>query len=228
MATKQLDFIATTSPADRKRVMPRIHCKDGLSLSIQASAEHFSWPFSSNGPWTDLEVAFLSDWVATPNDWKPVSHGEQGFGLHDHTGIDTKRIMNPPDVYVVPVEKLREFIESHGGEADEPMDEIEALQAQVNALREAEDRKWAELESAQAKERAIWDVQIAEVFGLVPDTIDQAEANRIVLEKYMDGYDTALKEVNRLFDEWSALVRRANELSNQCCAKIEARNASIL
>lgn len=44
---------------------PRITCKDGLGVSVQASRNHYSIPRGSTGPWSHVELGFPSK---RPND----------------------------------------------------------------------------------------------------------------------------------------------------------------
>ncbi len=76
---------------------PSIQCKDGTTLSVQASQSHYSTPRQDKGPYTHVEVGFPS--VTPPASWKPYADGDY-----------------PSDVYGwVPLEAVAAFIESHGG-----------------------------------------------------------------------------------------------------------------
>ena len=44
----------------RKPVNKAIHCNDGFSMSVQASAHHRCKPRTNWGPYTEMEVAFPS------------------------------------------------------------------------------------------------------------------------------------------------------------------------
>jgi hypothetical protein len=42
------------------RLLPRLTCKNGLTLSVQASYTHYCTPRQDRGPWTHVEVGFPS------------------------------------------------------------------------------------------------------------------------------------------------------------------------
>ena len=219
MATKQLDFIATCSLADRKKVMPRIRCKNGVSFSAQASIDHLSLPWRSEPPWTSLEVAFLAG-TSIPKDWKPVSsRRHEAFERHDTTSLGAIQMQNA-SVYVIEVDKLRAFIEMHGGEVEgqEPQDE---LHARIVALRDQTERKWMAFELVKEKERTIWDDRIRPVILRVPTEITQEEAEQLILGKFSGDYGRALKEAQRLFDEWLALSEECAALMQQELVELE-------
>ncbi len=102
----KLDMILTT-PTDgrvvkkrRPSVVPHITCADGTTLSVQASNTHCCEPRNDDGPWTCVEVGFPS--VKPPRSWKKYAEN-----WSDPTGT----------VYAwVPVEVVRRFIKTHGGE----------------------------------------------------------------------------------------------------------------
>lgn len=92
--------------AKMREINPTTICKDGTSLSIQASAFHYCSPRDNEGPYTSMEVGYISDAndqrVTPPESWR--AHGDGDF---------------PSDVYGwVPVALIEEFIASHGGRAD--------------------------------------------------------------------------------------------------------------
>lgn len=41
-------------------LVPRLTCKNGLTLSVQASQTHYCQPRNDGGPWTHVEVGFPS------------------------------------------------------------------------------------------------------------------------------------------------------------------------
>ena len=95
-----LDSIIGTPVSERGAVVSRIVCKDGTSLSVQASFGHYCTPRNDEGPWTAVEVGFPSacppeSWAEYAEDWN-----------------------NPLDtVYgYVPVQMVQHFISLHGGE----------------------------------------------------------------------------------------------------------------
>src|SRR5665213_326134 len=155
MTTKQLDFIASTPVLQRRPIMPRIRCKDGVSLSVQASSRHLAknkpgsdWSESDAGPWCALEVAYISIAPRIPAEWEQYVVGSlySTKERHDCTGLDSHWV---PRTYCIPLEEIRNFIEVHGGE-------IEDLHLEVVMLREKVDEKYNELQRAQEKERSIW------------------------------------------------------------------------
>lgn len=78
---------------------PTIFCKDGTTLSVQASESHYCTPRNNDGPWTNMEVGFPS--IQVPDTWLPFADGD---GI-THT-----------DVYGwVPIEMIEDFINQHGG-----------------------------------------------------------------------------------------------------------------
>lgn len=82
-------------------------CKDGTTLSIQASQFHYSTPRRDEGPYTAMEVGYISDpkdeRITPPDAWREYSDGEF-----------------PSDVYgYVPVELIDQFIEAHGGRVEQ-------------------------------------------------------------------------------------------------------------
>ena len=74
-----------------KDTAPIVKCKDGSTLSIQASQYHYSTPREDFGPYTAVEV-----WRATA----PVTE-------FDYSNDD-------PSAYV-PIEQVVQFIDNHGG-----------------------------------------------------------------------------------------------------------------
>ena len=74
-----------------KDLAPIVQCKDGTTLSVQASQYHYSTPREDYGPYTEVEV-----WKATA----PVTE-------FDYSDDD-------PSAYV-PIEQVVQFIDNHGG-----------------------------------------------------------------------------------------------------------------
>jgi hypothetical protein len=82
-----------------KRMMPRIICNDGTTISVQASAHHYAHPRSNRGPYKAVEVGFPS--VAPPLAWEQYA---ENWESPTHT------------VYgYVPLELVSFYIASHGG-----------------------------------------------------------------------------------------------------------------
>ena len=85
------------------KLAPRIICKDGTSLSVQASETHYCTPRDNGGDYYKKEVGYIKDAenkaLVPPDTWCNYADGEF-----------------PSEVYgYVPVELIEEFIESHGG-----------------------------------------------------------------------------------------------------------------
>lgn len=79
---------------------PRIYCKDGVSLSVQAGKTMYCTPRDSFGPWSEVEVGFIEDEdgnkVEVPESWDRYSDGENIWAY-------------------IPIEMVMYFIMSHGG-----------------------------------------------------------------------------------------------------------------
>lgn len=83
-----------------KAPVPQIVCKDGTTISVQASAHHYCSPRTNFGPYTHVEV-----WCATV---KPTQFD------YDEDGPTA----------CVPIEKVAEFIDAHGGFNENPAGSI--------------------------------------------------------------------------------------------------------
>lgn len=84
-----------------------IVCKDGLRLSVQASAFHYSTPRSDEGPYTTKKVGFINrdgKRFAAPQTWVRYADDHEAGRLSDVFGY-------------VPVELIESFIAEHGGES---------------------------------------------------------------------------------------------------------------
>lgn len=82
-------------------VAPRVTCRDGFSLSLQAGRGVYSLPRNDRGPWSHIEVGYPSlpepllwRWAETPGDWTGT--------VYPYT----------------PVDWVLAAIELHGGSAD--------------------------------------------------------------------------------------------------------------
>lgn len=77
-----------------------IVCKDGTTLSVQASSNHYSMPREDKADfYTHVEVGFPS--IPPPDTW--LDYADSGKGKHS-------------SVYgYVPVELVQAFIDEHGG-----------------------------------------------------------------------------------------------------------------
>jgi len=78
-----------------------ISCKDGVSLSVQASRKHNCFPRTNKGPYVSVEVGFPT--IAPPQSWAPFCKGD-----FDKKPCDT--------VYFnVPLKMVADFVDTHGG-----------------------------------------------------------------------------------------------------------------
>lgn len=78
---------------------PRIHCADGFSISVQAGRGLYSTPREDVGFWSAVELGFPSS---------PIPEFVQ---YRDGDGPDEETVFA-----YVPIEKVVEFLNSHGGE----------------------------------------------------------------------------------------------------------------
>lgn len=78
-----------------KELAPIVKCKDGVTLSVQASQYHYSTPRKDYGPYTEVEV------------WCVRGAGPNGVTEFDYSDDD-------PSAYV-PIEQVVQFIDNHGG-----------------------------------------------------------------------------------------------------------------
>lgn len=85
--------------------VPRIECKDGFSVSVQASPTTYCTPRDGTGPYTAFEVGFPSE--PPPDSWNEY--------------CDT-----PGDVWgYVPAYMIEELLISHEGPTDECLEKVE-------------------------------------------------------------------------------------------------------
>ena len=88
-------------------VAPRIKCKNGVSLSVQADEYKYCTPRTDAGPHVAVEVGFIQGANGEPlappeDDWKKYADGDF-----------------PSDVYgYVPVGVVESFIDSNGGRVE--------------------------------------------------------------------------------------------------------------
>ncbi len=82
-------------------IYPLVVCQDGTSLSVQISAYHHCTPQADTGPYTHVDVSYVS--IELPATWQPYLQAWEA----------------PPDtIYAnVPVDLVRTFVAEHGGEA---------------------------------------------------------------------------------------------------------------
>lgn len=86
-------------------IAPRIVCKDGVSLSVQAGEYHYCTPRDNSGTYSAKEVGFIRDAsgddMSPPDTWRDYADGDF-----------------PASVYgYVPVALIDAFIAEHGGAA---------------------------------------------------------------------------------------------------------------
>lgn len=83
---------------EHKAVLPKIVCRDGATISVQASKYHYCTPRSNQGPYTHVEVGFPSN---PPEKW--LQYAEE-----PHKPDDT--------IYAyVPLLDVQLYIAAHGG-----------------------------------------------------------------------------------------------------------------
>jgi len=78
--------------------VPMVTCKNGFSMSVQASSSHYCSPRQDVGPWASVEIGFPSriepllwDYAEEPGNWTQTVYG------------------------YVPIELAAAVIEVHGG-----------------------------------------------------------------------------------------------------------------
>jgi hypothetical protein len=82
----------------RLQQVPRVVCKSGLHMSVQASEMHYCEPRDNHGPWTHVEIGYPSQILP-----ELAPYNEDGYG----------------DIYAyVPIELVEQIIEDNGGFAD--------------------------------------------------------------------------------------------------------------
>ena len=91
LQSKLAGSMLTVGSYKYKDTADNVECADGTTISIQASQFHYSIPRSDCGPYTHVEV-----WLATA----PVTE----FDYDEEY----------PSAYI-PIEKVVEFIDNHGG-----------------------------------------------------------------------------------------------------------------
>lgn len=84
------------------RLVARLQCADGTTLSVQASRFHYCTPRGDTGPYSRLEVGYPS--AEPPRTWREYFDGDWENDDHKES------------VYgYVPVGKIAWFIRRHGG-----------------------------------------------------------------------------------------------------------------
>jgi hypothetical protein len=93
-----------TAPRRWGSTVPPITCRDGFTMSVQASSAHYSIPRGDTGPWAAVEVGF-------PNRIEPLLWPWVEGGGHPADWCDA--------VYpFVPVAVVAAVVELHGGLGD--------------------------------------------------------------------------------------------------------------
>lgn len=83
----------------RSYFRPGIVCRDGATVSLQASEYHYCTPRNNDGPYTHIEAGYPS--VMPPDSWLPYAENAE-------KPLDT--------VYdYLPLQLAQEFIDAHGG-----------------------------------------------------------------------------------------------------------------
>lgn len=80
----------------RTIVVGAIRCTDGATISVQAGLFNYCIPRNSEGPWTHVEVGYPDP---KPSWWADYSYDKDG-----------------EVAACVPVDRVRDYIEEHGGE----------------------------------------------------------------------------------------------------------------
>jgi hypothetical protein len=190
--------------------MPRIYCKDGVSLSVQASDRHYSYGKtasgeiirkSDEGPWYALEVGFLLH-AEVPKEWSFIENHCSALSLHDRLGVPMD-IINP--IYCVDATELRSFIEAHGGEAEG---------AEMLSFKARD--KFEELRRAMDEETAIWK-EIAEGLPSKNEGLRRIEMRSLFFD-----YDQALANTRKLEAEWQEIWKEAETAYTGELKKLEA------
>ena len=82
-------------------VIPKIVCKDGFAVSVQASEGHYATPRNNEGPWCEVELGYPTD-------------GD--VRLTEYMDGDPDRVDPSDTVYgYVPLNIVLEVFEDHGG-----------------------------------------------------------------------------------------------------------------
>jgi hypothetical protein len=89
-------------------IFPRIVCADGFSVSVQARSFVYCSPRNDEGPWTQVELGFPSEyehlimeWAETPSDptetvygWVPTEVVMEVIASHGGTNEEGTAVMN--------------------------------------------------------------------------------------------------------------------------------------
>jgi hypothetical protein len=103
-AERLQQHLSTARSGDSWKTVPLVRCKNGFTMSVQASAFHMCSPKSDVGPWTMVEVGFPSKRVMA---LAPYREGHGGW---------RKRPTLTETVYpFVPVDVVAQVIDANGG-----------------------------------------------------------------------------------------------------------------
>jgi hypothetical protein len=102
-AERLQQHLSTARSGDSWKTVPLVRCKNGFTMSVQASPSHMCSPKSNVGPWTMVEVAFPSKRV-------------MALAPHREGHCRRTRVPLTQSVYpYVPVEVVVQVIEANGG-----------------------------------------------------------------------------------------------------------------
>ena len=88
-----------------QRVRPRIVCKDGVSLSVQAGSFLYSTPrIDKVSEYSEVEVGYPS--VTPPESWFEYAEGGRYWAIADY-----KDTIYP----YIPIDLVQQFVDDHGG-----------------------------------------------------------------------------------------------------------------
>lgn len=92
------DWLIRHSVSSTRPIRPPVICKDGFTMSVQASINHYCKPRIDEGPWTHVEIGFpnkieplLWQYAESPGEWTDTIYAR------------------------VPVEVVAAVVEVHGG-----------------------------------------------------------------------------------------------------------------
>jgi hypothetical protein len=96
-------------------VTATMRCKDGASVSVQASSGHSCWPLGDEGPYSHVEAGFPS--VEPPASWeecREVDYYEIEYCDREYCESEYYE-KGDETYYRLPIELVDEFIQAHGG-----------------------------------------------------------------------------------------------------------------
>lgn len=132
-------------------IRPMVVCKDGFSLSIQASSGHYCVPAANNRTdYTELELGCLSEVVPELNGYMDPGSDEKGYSravfayvprelvksiLRKHGGISREKTLS--ESYLAEVKRIEKSMQS----AYEKIDELQSLAKMFELLTKCNDEK---------------------------------------------------------------------------------------